>query len=580
VTASEPPTSSRWPVVLFSLAAFFLLLGTRGLNEPDEGRYAEIAREMIERGDWLVPHLWYVPHLDKPPVTYWLVAASLKLFGLNAWAVRLPLALAGLSGVWAAFLLARSIAGAGAGRTAALVLASSMLFWAMARMLTTDIFLTQFITWSLYFFWRSWRELDALSDEDEDARGRAGRKSFLWQVAAWAALAGGFLTKGPVAVAIPFAAVVALLVFRRADKVRLNILLIGAVGGTLIFSLLALPWYFAVFKAVPGSFDFMVKGQAIGHSLGGIDNRGKPFYFFIGVLAAGFLPWTPLLGWLWRRAHWRLLGKAHRDAWVLLTAWAAFTFVLFSLTRAKLPAYIVPMFPALAVLVAMRWREGFEEWGQEALASRLRTATACCAWLPLITLPLVFKFAFKLDDQPWMRTGMGLGCFMVVAVAFFASRHWNVRGFPLQPAAMSAVALLTVLFWTPEIETRLRSNQTLAPLGAALRAEVRPGDAILCMTRIPQGLPFHAFPAINATNRPFIHGFPMHRVPFAFPGNADRMKPLLIPDEPSLSTFLGGDRRVLVVGFKGDVEKVRRLLPDSTPRLVLASGEWELFSNR
>jgi len=78
-----------------TLATFFFLLGSRSLNEPDEGRYGEIAREMLETGNWLVPQFWYEPHLDKPPMTYWVEALSMKLFGLNEWAVRLPLALAG-----------------------------------------------------------------------------------------------------------------------------------------------------------------------------------------------------------------------------------------------------------------------------------------------------------------------------------------------------------------------------------------------------------------------------------------------------------------------------------------------------
>ena len=86
----------RWLLLLLTAFTFFILLGSRALNEPDEGRYSEIAREMIETGDWVVPHLWYLPHLDKPPMTYWLVAVSMKLFGQNEWAARLPLALAGI----------------------------------------------------------------------------------------------------------------------------------------------------------------------------------------------------------------------------------------------------------------------------------------------------------------------------------------------------------------------------------------------------------------------------------------------------------------------------------------------------
>ncbi|MFM8471436.1 MAG: ArnT family glycosyltransferase [Limisphaerales bacterium] len=163
-----PPADSDqrtpWWFLPFVALLFIGLLGTRSLNEPDEGRYAEIAREMVETGNWLVPHIWYVPHLDKPPLTYWAVAASLSVFGVNEWAVRLPLALAGLSAAWATFLLVRSVAGGAAGRAAVLVFGTSALAWVMARMLTTDMFLTQFIAWAVYCFWRSWRSLDALEE--------------------------------------------------------------------------------------------------------------------------------------------------------------------------------------------------------------------------------------------------------------------------------------------------------------------------------------------------------------------------------------------------------------------------------
>ncbi len=145
----------KWGLPALTLLTFFLLLGSRALNEPDEGRYSEVAREMIETGDWLVPHLWYLPHLDKPPMTYWLVAASLEVFGRNEWAARLPIALAGISGVWAAFLLGRSLGGRRAGLWSALILQSSLLYFVMARMLTTDIFLAQFVAWAVYLFWRS-----------------------------------------------------------------------------------------------------------------------------------------------------------------------------------------------------------------------------------------------------------------------------------------------------------------------------------------------------------------------------------------------------------------------------------------
>src|SRR5207302_1771704 len=108
---NEDSPRQRWWLVALTLFTFLFLLGSRSLNEPDEGRYAEIAREMIELGDWIVPHFWYVPHLDKPPLTYLTVAVSMSVFGQNEWAVRLPLALAGISGVWASYLFGCALGG-------------------------------------------------------------------------------------------------------------------------------------------------------------------------------------------------------------------------------------------------------------------------------------------------------------------------------------------------------------------------------------------------------------------------------------------------------------------------------------
>ena len=279
--------------LVFALAVliFFGLLGTRSLNEPDEGRYGEIAREMAVSGDWLVPRIWYVPHLDKPPMTYWLVALSIKAFGVNEWAIRLPLALAGLSGVLAAFLLARSMAGDRPARWTVLILSTSLLYFAMARMLTTDIFLAQFIVWAGYFFWRSWQTLD--NWDSADVRANLLKQFLGWQLAMWVALAGGFLTKGPVALAIPFAAITALTVFRRKECRRWKLQLLGAAVGIPIFCLLALPWFLLVFQNVPQAFDFMVRDRFAGHALGTtVKNRGGPLLYFVPILVIGFLPWT------------------------------------------------------------------------------------------------------------------------------------------------------------------------------------------------------------------------------------------------------------------------------------------------
>ncbi|MBU6398711.1 MAG: glycosyltransferase family 39 protein [Verrucomicrobia bacterium] len=590
----------RWLLLALTLFNLFFLLGSRSLNEPDEGRYAEVAREMLELHDWLVPHIWYVPHLDKPPLTYWAVAASMTVFGRNAWAVRLPLALAGLSAVWAVFLLGRALGGHRAGLWSALLLQSSLLYFVMARMLTTDIFLTQFIAWALFCFWRGWRALDALGNAEETERGQAAKRFFAWQLSAWTVLALGFLTKGPIALAVPLAAMSALAVYRRADRLRWKLLLFAALPGLTWLALLVAPWFVEVFRTVPEAFDYMVKGQVAGHILGTtIKNRqGPPFYFF-GVLAVGLLPWSPLLGWLWRRAHWRRLSPCQKEGWLFLNAAVLFTFTLFSCMHAKLPAYILPLFPPLAVLLALRWfglrtpeknsdvgvagnlhsRPAVTFPAAESRAERWAWRAALSSpWLMFVTFGLVLRFVFEVTDQTWLWPGWGLAL-AGLAGASFLGRGWTPERCARTAVALSLLNLWTVAFVIPKVETQLRGNQTLRPLGEALRDAYRPGDRTVCWGRLPQGLPFYAAPVINAAQRPYLGGISFDRPPYEFPGNRERFGPLVLPDLAALGRLLAGPTRVWVVGFAGTYREAQALELKAPLRFRAQVGEWELFAN-
>jgi len=379
----------RWLVLLLTSATFFLLLGSRALNEPDEGRYSEIAREMVVSGDWLVPNLWFMPHLDKPPVTYWCEAVSLKIFGLNEWAVRLPLALAALSGLLATFLLARSMIGSRAGWISILLLETSFLYFVMARFLTTDFFLTQFVAWAFYFFWESWRQVRSPAPQ--------WRRFLSWHLAGWVAVALAFMTKGPVALAIPIAGLLALAIFRRRQLAAGRMFFTGIGLGLGLMLILVLPWFLAVFHRQPEAANYMLFYQAFGHLFGiTINNRRGSLFYFFGIIAVGLLPWSILLGWLWRREHWRGLNEKSQDAWLLLNVWAIFTFILFSLTHSKLPAYILPIFPALAILLAVAACAG-QAWRQLGGRDLLTKVTA--GWLALILAQIGLGIATVLTNK-------------------------------------------------------------------------------------------------------------------------------------------------------------------------------------
>jgi 4-amino-4-deoxy-L-arabinose transferase-like glycosyltransferase len=587
----------KWGLLALTLFTFFILLGSRSLNEPDEGRYSEVAREMIETGNWLVPHLWYLPHLDKPPMTYWLVAVSMKVFGQNEWAARLPAAFAGISGVWAAFLLGCSLGGRRAGMWSAVILQSSLLYFVMARMLTPDIFLTQFVAWAVYFWWKSWECLERgdMSPLSKAPTCRRTPKIFAWHWAGWAAIALGFLTKGPIALAIPLAALVALVICRWRTLQRKGMFFSGLAAGFVLFLLLAAPWFLAVFQRVPESAHYMILGQAAGHLLGTtIKNRpGGPLYFF-GILAVGFLPWTWLLGWLWRLPNPQSTVRSpeseiqsvtgnrqsaiFRDGWLMLKVWAIFTFVLFSLARAKLPAYILPIFPALAVLLAVRFFSSERETEPAARFFPWRL----CLISPLLMLsaaPLALVFAFHNALSAWMVCQMSLAAGAAILLL------WLPKAIkPAQCAGLTAglalFSLVTIAAEAPAFEASFRGNQTLKPLGVALRENYRSGDALVCWGKFPQGLPFYSGTVISASSRPYFGGMDLTQVPFEFPGNRERLGNLLLPDENSLAQLLESGQRVWIIGPVGAVEEFRKTHIAYLLRRVMVSGQWELFVNR
>ena len=561
----------QWALLLLTIGTFFILLGSRSLNEPDEGRYAEIAREMIETGDWLVPHFWYVPHFDKPPMTYWLVASSMKLFGQNEWAVRLPLALAGLSGVLAAWFLGKSLGGRRVAIWSALILQSSLLYFAMSRMLTTDIFLTQFNVWAVFFLWRSWVCL---------REAETPRKFFWpWHLAGWLAIALGFMTKGPIALAIPLVAMLLLLAIRWKTFAQKGLLFAGMLVGAMLFLVVAAPWFLAANARVPGTLNYMVFHQAAGHVLGTTihTRRGFPGYFFV-ILPVGLLPWSWLLGWLWRREHWRRMPSLQQDGWLLLNLWALFTFTLFSVTHSKLPAYILPIFPSLAVLLALRF---FRETEMKEPGMPPGWVWLLCAVSPLFlsaSFPVALPALFQVPIPVWGWWQMAV---LLAAAALIVAVTRRRRVLP-RPVLIVTVAIPSLLVMAGEaslFETNLRSNQTLKPMGALVNKNLHSGDALLLWGQFPEGLAFYSQGAISATNRPYFGGMNLTKVPFEFTGNQDRMGDLLLKTDAQIVQLLSSPRRVVVVIQETTSQRFHNVTGSVPLHELGNSGVWRLYAN-
>ena len=315
------------------VGVYFAGLGDYGFIDPDEGRYSEIPREMIETGDFITPRLNYVKYFEKPIMHYWLTAASFMAFGQNEFAGRFAPVMLGLLGCVITFLLAQRITKDGrAAIVSAMVLASSVLWYGIARLNITDMTLTFFFTASLYFF-RLW--VDDVT-----------RK--LWLIMFYVCMALAVMSKGLIGVVIPGGiAVVYSVLTGQAGKILTRIFSPAAI---IIFFAVNAVWFVPVCMANHDFFDFFFVREHFLRYTTTIHDRWQPFWFFGPVLLAGFMPWTGAIVDAFRAiaGKCRLIDK--KDG-IFLGLWFLMPLIFFSMSGSKLVTYILPCFPPLAVLI-------------------------------------------------------------------------------------------------------------------------------------------------------------------------------------------------------------------------------------
>ncbi len=313
---------------------FFYHLGSYSLKEPDEGRYAEIPREMVETGDYVVPHLDYVRYFEKPPLLYWVTALSFKAFGINEWSFRMPNALMALLCVVIMYLFAARWFGDRTALLASLMLISSFGFFAMAHIVTIDMLFAVLLFVALLCFYEFYRGEKAL---------------FLYFFFALLALA--VLAKGPVAVILLSATIVLFLLTERKLSFLKKVL---SLKGVVLFLAIAAPWFIVISFREKEFFQFFFIDQHILRFLTTKHRRSGPVYYFIPVLLGGLFPWSIFvpraLIRLWRKKELRLF-----------LIWSAVVFAFFSVSGSKLPPYILPVFPALSLILAYLFEAGWRK---------------------------------------------------------------------------------------------------------------------------------------------------------------------------------------------------------------------------
>jgi len=401
------------------------------LMEDDEGLHAAIAIEMVERGDWTVPRLLGEPFLDKPILYFWMQAASLTAFGASEFAVRLPGTLMALAGIVAAGWLGRVLFGAAVGRWAALCYATMLLPYAVSLAPLHDLVMVPLVALALGAFWRAHHATSTAS--------LAG-----WTLVAGVVLGLSMLGKGLTGVGLIGVGMVTWMAWTRTWSWGL----IGVAAGALMLgALLAWPWYAAMEAASPGYLRYFIVDRHIG-GVAGSEQRhaGRPLWYYVPVLVGGTWPWLfPAL-----KRSLRTADVAERLVW----SWLLADVVLLTIAGSKLATYLLPAFPAVALLAA------------RAIVDARGNAAPTPAWLVLPTalLPLAAVVYLERAQGAIPPGWFGLGA-ALAPLGFFA---WAVSGRRparwSRPATVLAVTALSLIAATVAVRPMVATQLTARSL--------------------------------------------------------------------------------------------------------------------
>jgi 4-amino-4-deoxy-L-arabinose transferase-like glycosyltransferase len=436
---------------------FFFGLGAFGLTGADEPRYAQIAREMLARHDWIVPTLNGSPWLEKPALLFWKMMNSYSIFGVSDWAARIPAAVHAAAVVVGIFFFMRRFRFASE-LDAAMIAASSAGMIGFGRGASTDMLVSAPFALAMMCWW-TWHQ--------------SNKK--LWLLLFYGLLGIGALAKGPVAPALAVLVVGAYAVLRRDGKIFVRSL---SITGFLLFAAIVLPWYLAVQHKVPQFFRVFFIEHNLERFGTNLYQHSQPFWYYIPVFLLATLPWTfftlPALIEAGRQAFTRWRSKsdpmtvdADKDDGLssFLFVWIIVPIIFFSISRAKLPGYILPAIPAAALLTA-------DYVHRLKAIPRLLTSlhALLCAMLMVGALMAPFAMA-RQAPPPALQIGMTVTGALIAVMVLLMVRREGVRVLhfvTLVPTILAVAFLLRPAAATIDRTQSARPvNQRLAELGVA-----------------------------------------------------------------------------------------------------------------
>ncbi len=451
-----------WQDILLLIVAFAILfgafLGNRPLTVPDEGRYAEIPREMVSTGDYITPRINGVKYFEKPPLFYWMQAASYHVLGINEWSIRIPNALMGLLGVLLVYTTARKLYSRRTGLLAGLILGTFGLYSSMAHLVTLDMSLTFFLSATFCCF--------ILGNQHH-----AGsiRNRYMWGMYFFAALTT--LTKGLIGIIFPCMIIFTWVLFTSQWR---EIKTYCIPSGFLLLILITAPWHILVQIKNPEFFNYYFIDQHILRYLTDAEKRSQPFWFLPSALLIGMFPWAGLI--VPAITHYiNRLSKIN----LFLFLWASLIFIFFWISKSQLIPYVLPVYFPLSILIAtyLDWSiEHPRHWGVKF--SLIITI--------LLSITALIVGAFVLDiSEPRMAVTFGL---LIVSIFITLITAWKAS----EINTMIAIAASTSLFFMsfnfsyPPTDTR-----SVKDLAVALKPLLNQNDTVYSFHNHYQDLPVY-----------------------------------------------------------------------------------------
>ena len=463
-----------WTLLLIFTIAWFYMLDLRTLVPTDEGRYAEMAREMVASGDWITTRLNGIKYFEKPPLQTWMNALTFELFGMGEWQARFWTGLSGFLGIVLTAYAGCRVFNQRVGFYAGLVLASSFLWAALGHVNTLDMGLSGMMTLALC----------ALLVAQRDSATANERRN--WMLACWAGMALAVMSKGLIGLVLPGAVLVIYTAVARDWSIwkRLHL---GK--GLLLFFAITTPWFVLVSLKNPEFPRFFFIHEHFERFLTKTHHREGPLYYFVPLLVVGILPWLGVFAQSVVRGL-KQDAAARFQPNKMLVIWAGFIFFFFSISNSKLPSYILPIFPALALLLAAYLEHApRRSW---IIAASLFTILGAAGIVLAPKVATLTKVAEEMplyqSYVPWVLAGAAIALVGGLLTLWCLRSQQTRRDLALVILAVSGFASSQVLMLGHEPLGRYASGQ---PLVAPILAELGPDTPLYAVGRYDQAIPYY-----------------------------------------------------------------------------------------